>query len=250
MVLIIDQASKIWVKTNMSIGDEIFILGLDWAVIHFVENNGMAFGLSFGGEYGKLLLSLFRIAAVLLLAYYLRWLLREKAPVALLAGFGLIMAGALGNIIDSAFYGMLFSESTYHNGPAVFLPEEGGYASFLYGKVVDMLYFPIAEGFFPDWFPFWGGEPYLFFRPVFNVADMAITTGVMLTLVLHIFFSRLIQPLTTVSSESTAPSEPAPLTVPGIEWNQDATSQPAYEASDTNVGDAGNNAEEEKPPTL
>ncbi len=223
-VLIIDQVSKIWIKTNMSIGEEIYIFGLDWAVIHFVENNGMAFGLSFGGEYGKLILSLFRITAVVLLAYYLRWLLRENAPAALLIGFGLILAGALGNIVDSAFYGMLFSESTFHDGPAAFLPEGGGYAGFLHGKVVDMFYFPIAEGFFPEWFPFWGGEPYLFFRPVFNVADMAITFGVTLTLVLHVFFARKIHPLIPESANKPVlETAPSPFSVPDFEWQQDST---------------------------
>ncbi len=185
LVLIIDQTLKFWVKTHMSIGEEIRILGSNWAIIHFVENPGMAFGLSFEGEYGKLALSLFRILAVILLCFYLRWMLKENFSAWLIAGFGLILAGALGNIIDSAVYGLLFSESTFHGQPAVFLPQEGGYASFLHGKVVDMLYFPIAEGYYPDWFPFWGGEPFLFFRPVFNIADVSITLGVLLVLFLQ-----------------------------------------------------------------
>lgn len=200
LVLIIDQVSKFWVKTHMTIGQDIYPFEADWAVIHFVENNGMAFGLSIGGTYGKLLLSLFRITAVLFLAYYLRWLLRERAATVHLAGYGLVMAGALGNIIDSALYGMLFSESTFHGPPAVFLPEGGGYASFLHGKVVDMLYLPIWKGYLPDWMPFWGGEPFTFFRPVFNIADVAITSGVILILVLHVFFAKYIHPLSEIQN--------------------------------------------------
>lgn len=179
MVLIIDQALKIWVKTQMSYGDEIKILGLDWALIHFVENNGMAFGISLGGVYGKLALSLFRIIAVGFLIYYLRLLLRSGVSVGLLVSFSLILAGALGNILDSAFYGLIFSESYYHSGPAELFPEGGGYAGFLHGKVVDMLYFPIFDTYLPEWIPRWGGRHFMFFKPVFNIADLSITLGVL-----------------------------------------------------------------------
>ncbi len=213
LVLIADQVLKFWVKTHMTIGQEIFLFDQDWAIIHFVENNGMAFGLSFGGEYGKLALSLFRITAVALLIYYLRWLLKERAATILLAGFGLILAGATGNIIDSAFYGMLFSESTYHGDPAQFLPPGGGYAGFLHGKVVDMFYFPIAQGYFPEWFPFWSGEPYLFFRPVFNIADVAITSGVVLILILHVFFAKIIHPIVEEQRD----------VIPAMEWHSTST---------------------------
>jgi signal peptidase II len=178
-VLIIDQTLKIWVKTNMEYGEEIKLLGLDWALIHFVENPGMAFGITLGGEYGKLTLSLFRIFAVGLLFYYLRQLILAKASMGLLLSFALILAGAIGNIIDSAFYGVIFSESPYHGGLAELFPSEGGYAGLLHGKVVDMLYFPVFRGTFPEWMPFWGGGPFLFFKPVFNIADLSITLGVL-----------------------------------------------------------------------
>lgn len=178
LVLIVDQALKIWVKTNMEYGEDFQILGQSWALIHFVENNGMAFGMSLGGSYGKLLLSVFRVIAVGFLIYYLRMLLRSGANMGLMVSFALILAGALGNILDSAFYGLIFSESPYHGGLAEMFPEEGGYASFLHGKVVDMLYFPIINTYLPDWVPFWGGEHFLFFKPVFNIADTAISVGV------------------------------------------------------------------------
>lgn len=163
----------------MEYGEEIRLFGFDWALIHFVENNGMAFGITFGGEYGKLALSVFRIIAVGFLGYYLSVLIRGKVPFGLLVSFALILAGALGNIIDSAFYGMIFSESPYHGGYAELFPPGGGYSSFLHGKVVDMLYFPMFSGFYPDWLPFVGGDPFLFFKPVFNIADSSITIGVL-----------------------------------------------------------------------
>lgn len=194
-ILAIDQAIKIWVKTNMHLGQEIQILGFDRALIHFVENEGMAFGwkLDLGNEYdyGKLLLSLFRIGAVGFLIYYIRNLIKEKMPNGLIFSFSLILAGALGNIIDSAIYGLIFSESSYHTeNIAQLFPAEGGYGTFLHGKVVDMFYFPLLDGVFPAWLPIWGGEPYLFFRPVFNFADAAITVGVAsLLLFQRAFFS-------------------------------------------------------------
>jgi len=177
-VLLVDQTSKFWVKTNMEYGDQFSVLGLDWAYIHFVENNGMAFGFSLGDGLGKLFLSIFRILAVGVLVYYIFKFIKEEAPRLLVASFSLILAGAVGNILDSAFYGLIFSETPYHGGIAEFLPQNGGYAPFLYGKVVDMLYFPLVEGNYPNWFPWVGGEHFAFFRPVFNVADAAISTGI------------------------------------------------------------------------
>jgi len=225
-VLLLDQALKIWVKTHMHYGEEIYLLGLRWARLHFVENNGMAFGLSFGGEFGKLALSLFRILAVTFLGYYIHLLLKAKASTGLLVSFALILAGALGNIIDSAFYGLIFSESPYHStGTAQLFPPGGGYAGFLHGKVVDMFYFPIIETTLPEWFPIWGGEYFVFFRPVFNLADSAITIGVFNLLLFHrSFFSGEVGE----RKESTAQTEtpPPPLPEPAPEEEQLGESEP------------------------
>jgi len=180
-VLLVDQLSKFWIKLNMTLGQEYKILG-DWFIIHFTENNGMAFGLEFGGEAGKLALSLFRIAAVIGIAYGLHYMVKKKYHRGFILNVSLIFAGAMGNIIDSSFYGMIFSESTWFEKASLF-PAGGGYSSLLHGKVVDMLYFPIIKGDFPSWFPIWGGEDFLFFRPVFNIADSAITVGVALILI-------------------------------------------------------------------
>lgn len=181
IVLLIDQTSKIIVKTTMTLGQGIPVISNRF-YIYFIENEGMAFGMQFSGEYGKLILSIFRIIAVVFIGWYIHKLIVQKAHKGLIISISMIMAGALGNIIDSVFYGILFSESTFFT-TATFLPEAGGYASLLHGKVVDMLYFPIITGNFPQWFPFWGGQEFVFFRPVFNVADTAITSGVIILLV-------------------------------------------------------------------
>jgi len=178
LVLLIDQVVKIYVKTHFVLGEEHRFTS--WFIIHFTENNGMAYGMQFSGQYGKIFLSIFRIAAVAAIGWYLRDLVIKKAHVGLITSISLIFAGALGNIIDSAFYGMIFSDSTYDL--AHLFPPGGGYASFLHGKVVDMLYFPLIEGHFPTWVPIWGSEEFIFFRPVFNCSDSAITIGVLLIL--------------------------------------------------------------------
>jgi signal peptidase II len=181
LVLIADQILKIWIKTHMTLGQEIHIAG-DWFILHFTENEGMAFGITFGGATGKLILSIFRIIAVIVIGIYI-YRLRNKSPhPGLVISFSLIMAGALGNIIDSAFYGMIFSHSSYHTVATIF-PPEGGYNSFLHGKVVDMFYFPVIDTILPEWVPFRGGEQFIFFRPVFNIADSSITTGVFMLLI-------------------------------------------------------------------
>lgn len=175
LVLLIDQVIKIYVKTHFFLGEEYHLAG-DWAIIHFTENRGMAYGMEFGGEFGKLFLSVFRIIAFSALGYYLWTLTKKKEDKLYILCIALIFAGAIGNVIDSAFYGVLFSDSNYE--VARFLPEEGGYAGFLHGSVVDMFYFPVIKGHFPSWFPVWGTEDFEFFRPVFNFADFAISVGV------------------------------------------------------------------------
>jgi signal peptidase II len=177
-VLLADQALKFWVKLNFRMGEELRIA--DWFILHFTENPGMAFGLELGGDYGKLALSLFRIVAVVGIFFWLRSLSKQKAPGVAIVSVALILAGALGNIIDSALYGLIFSDSMRE--VATLFPEGGGYASFLHGRVVDMFYFPLFKGYLPDWLPFWGGDYFIFFRPIFNLADSSISVGVFLLL--------------------------------------------------------------------
>jgi len=166
----------------MQLSEEIPVIG-DWFIIHFTENNGMAFGLEIAGDYGKLILSTFRIIAVCLIGWYLFSLPKKGASTGLMISGSLVFAGAIGNIIDSAFYGIIFNDSYYQ--VATFMPEEGGYSKLLFGKVVDMLYFPLYEGLLPDWIPFWGGKYVIFFRHIFNIADSAISIGVVSILLFH-----------------------------------------------------------------
>ena len=229
-ILVIDQALKIYIKTNYSLGTGFDMLGLSWAKIHFVENKGMAFGITFGDKClgwtgedgscrglqitettGKLILSVFRIIMVSFLIYFIRALYKSGESFGLLICLVLILAGAIGNIIDSAFYGMIFTSSPYHGGVAQIFPSGGGYAPFLFGHVVDMFYFPMIDTTLPTWFPIWGGDRFEFFRPVFNVADASISIGVACILLFHRGFlkgSTDKKDKEDVSSTSTSTSAP------------------------------------------
>ena len=178
LILIADQTLKILVKTHMTLYQQIPFLG-NWGILHFVENNGMAFGLSIPGSFGKILLTLFRIGAVVGIGFYLRHLIRLKAHTGLIITLSMVMAGALGNIFDSVFYGVIFSSSS-PVATATLFPEDGGYAPLLHGKVVDMFYFPVIKGNYPDWFR--EGSSFIFFRPVFNIADSSISVAVVIIL--------------------------------------------------------------------
>lgn len=188
LVLLFDQWLKIYIKTNFSLGQSVMLIP-DWFELHFTENPGMAFGLKFGGKSGKIVLTLFRLVASVIIVFYIRGLIKEKAKTSLIVLVSLILAGAVGNILDSLFYGIIFNESTYHQ-VASYMSDEGGYAPLFMGKVVDMLYFPLIDTLWPEWIPYMGGERFQFFRPVFNIADAAISTGVFSIV---IFRNRLFQ---------------------------------------------------------
>lgn len=179
LVLLVDQVSKIWVKTHMALYDMIHVT--DWFKIYFVENNGMAFGIE---AIGKLFLSLFRLVAVGAIIVYLFRIIKENYKLGFIACIALVLAGASGNIIDSVFYGAFF-EASYPGHIASTVPFGEGYASLLHGKVVDMFYFPLIEGTYPNWIPVVGGQEFLFFRFIFNVADSAISVGVVLLLIFY-----------------------------------------------------------------
>ncbi len=201
LVLVVDQIVKIHIKTSMTIGQSIPVFG-NWFQIRFIENPGMAFGLDIPGRWGKPVLTIFRILAVGAIGWYLVQLIKKQVNTGLILCVALIMAGAAGNIIDSLFYGLIFNESTYFNVAEMF-PRQGGYAPFLYGKVVDMLYFPVIQGHFPDWFPFRAGEEFIFFRPIFNLADSAISVGIVIILLFQKrFFKEEEAKLQTSPSES------------------------------------------------
>ena len=178
LILIIDQVIKIYVKTHFVVGEEYRIA--PWFIINFQENNGIAFSM-FSGQGSKIFLSLFRIVAVFCIGWYLRNLVRNQAHKGLIMSIALIFAGALGNIIDSAFYGLIFSDSNYE--VAKLFPHGGGYAGFLHGKVVDMFFFPLIEGRFPAWLPIWGSQDFIFFREIFNFSDSAISVGIFLIII-------------------------------------------------------------------
>lgn len=186
-ILIVDQIVKLWVKTHMAIGDDIPLIG-DWCRLHFVENEGFAFGMSIGGSTGKVFLTLFRLVA----SGGILWFLLHEVKKGMRTGFAvavtLIFIGAVGNLIDSFFYGLIFNESIYQ--VATLFPDEGGYAPMLQGRVVDMFYFPLIDTHWPDWMPLVGGKPFTFFNAIFNVADSAITVGAFWLIIDQLFFTK------------------------------------------------------------
>jgi signal peptidase II len=195
-VLLIDQFIKVYIKLNYPLGE--VARAADWCILHFTENPGMAFGFEFGGEAGKLALSIFRIIACIGGVFYIRHIVKKKEHPGFVFAVSLILAGAIGNIIDSAFYGLIFDRgTTLHAAFREYIPYDGiasiggaGYAPLMYGCVVDMFYFPLINGHFPDWLPIWGGEDFQFFRPIFNLADAAISAGVITIILFQKRFAR------------------------------------------------------------
>ena len=190
LIVIGDQILKIYVKTHFHAGDGHAVLG-SWFQLYFIENEGMAYGWKFGGEWGKIILTLFRMGAVIFGVFYIKRIIVHRYHPGFIICAALIFAGALGNLIDSMFYGLIFEDSSQYtyNVAKMFPPH--GYAGFLHGKVVDMLYFPIIQNaHFPAWVPFWGGESFIFFRPIFNFSDAAISTGIITILVFQKRFFR------------------------------------------------------------
>ena len=198
-IIIVDQAIKIWIKTQYPTGEVVRVGGMDWFRIHFIENPGMAWGWKFGNETGKLILTLFRLVAVIIGTWYLSKMTKQNYSRGLMICAGLIYAGALGNLIDSMFYGMFFDKGLHFDGElgdyvsyigTAAIGSEG-YSSFLHGSVVDMLYFPIINTTWPAWMPLVGGQEFEFFSPIFNIADASISVGV---LVLFFFQKKLLAP--------------------------------------------------------
>jgi signal peptidase II len=202
LIILIDQVLKIWIKTSFPLGHVTDVLGFSWFQLYFIENPGMAWGMELGGDWGKMMLTLFRLVAVIFGTWYLGKIIRERYTTGFIICASLIYAGALGNLIDSLFYGMIFEESTYQQVASIF-PEQG-YASFLHGKVVDMLYFPIVRSSFPEWMPFVGGNDFEFFSPIFNIADASISIGVITLLIFQKKFIKKEEeePSSTVTTSS------------------------------------------------
>lgn len=207
-IILVDQSLKIWIKTSYPTGEVVRVFGLDWFRLYFIENPGMAWGWKFGNETGKMILTLFRLAAVIFGTWYLGKIVRQKYRRGFIICASLIYAGALGNLIDSMFYGMFFDKGLHYDsvvqnyisysGIAEF--SSNGYSSFLHGSVVDMLYFPLFKGYFPGWMPFVGGEEFLFFSPIFNVADASISIGV---ITLLLFQNRFFKKHNTTEAKTT-----------------------------------------------
>jgi signal peptidase II len=178
LIIIADQVLKIWIKTSYPTGEVTRVFGMDWFRLHFIENPGMAWGWEIGGSWGKMILTLFRLAAVIFGTWYLGRIVKQGYSKGFIICASLIYAGALGNLIDSMFYGLIF-EASSHSHVAKMFPPGGGYAGFLHGQVVDMLYFPIiTKAHYPSWLPFIGGDEFEFFSPIFNIADASISAGV------------------------------------------------------------------------
>lgn len=201
-IILLDQGLKLWIKTSHPTGEVLRVFGMDWFRLHFIENPGMAWGWKFGNETGKMILTLFRLAAVIFGTWYLGMIVKQQYNRGFIICAGLIYAGALGNLIDSMFYGMIFDKGLHYDpaineyvsysGIATF--SSSGYSSFLHGSVVDMLYFPMVKGQFPGWFPFIGGDDFEFFSPIFNVADASISIGVITLLIFQKRFFKKHEP--------------------------------------------------------
>ena len=210
-IVLIDQALKIYIKTNFQLNSSTPIFG-NWFHLYFVENPGMAYGWKFGGEWGKVTLTVFRLLAVVFGTWYLGSIIKKKYHKGFIICAGLIYAGALGNLIDSCFYGMIFDKGMlfdantgdYLNYAGLAHFSSKGYSSFLHGNVVDMLYFPVIQGTFPNWVPFWGGEYFEFFRPIFNLADMAISSGIISILVFQKRFFAAKEIISTTDNETSS----------------------------------------------
>lgn len=211
-IILVDQVLKIWIKTSYPTGEVNRVLGMDWFRLHFIENPGMAWGWKFGNETGKMVLTLFRLAAVIFGTWYLGRIVKQEYKRGFIVCASLIYAGALGNLIDSMFYGMFFdkglkydpaiSDYIQYSGIAGFSSD--GYSSFLHGSVVDMLYFPMFEGYFPSWVPLVGGDKFEFFSAIFNVADAAISVGVITLLIFQRrFFQKISQKETPATVETS-----------------------------------------------
>jgi signal peptidase II len=222
-VLFIDQSIKLYIKSHFPLGEVGRLT--DWCIIHFTENPGMAFGFEFGGEIGKLALSIFRVIACIAGALYIRYLIKKKEHPGFIFSVSLILAGALGNILDSAFYGLIFDRGTTLNTDfQEYIPYDGiaafssqGYTKSMFGCVVDMFYFPMISGTFPDWFPIWGGEDFQFFRPIFNFADASISGGV---LIIILFQKRFAKKEISIEETESAPEDLENKSVSELNTNQ------------------------------